>query len=425
MKTTDRPVRLAAIHAGCALVLCPLTLGIAFAANPPSPAPAVNAPKTHVLFMGADIALEKGKTYHPVEDVAGTTLVIRVGDKPVKVPQSPNLNLGIKESLKLAATSVTVDHLETERTYTSLSDPFRKVAQAAALAAGDSAVVDAQRANLAVLNLNVAATGAWVANARGTPDEGAALAAQAAEQAKVATAEAGLTQTINRPAAEIYDVASRTASAGAEASRERFDAIRVTFDLKTDKDLAHPYYAVIAQIREPESKPKQARRWAYVRSLEALPAGETRKVTIYQGGMPPGYLLESCEVHVYNGGNELATNLSRKRVPLTDEEAMDYRIIDYVSVNKGRTLPATPASMSLANEVRALLTPAQLSQTCYVRVAKGGRVIAAFRDPAGQEPLADAAIESALKTLRFKPALEAGKPVESIAPIVLDQLASP
>jgi hypothetical protein len=260
---------------------------------------------------------------------------------------------------------------------------------------------------------------------RGTPNEWMGVAALAEAEARRAGAEAAEMQALNSPNSQVYDVASQSAAAGVEAAREMFDAIRLSFELTPDADLAQPYYAVIAQIRERDSKPDQVRKWAYVRSLGPISAGATRKVNVYQGGLPRGYILESWEVHLYDHGKEVATSLSRKRVPLTDEEALEFRIIEYVGANKGRTLPAAPLTTTLTSEVRASLTADQLVETCYVRVAKDGRVAAAFRDPAGQQPLQDPELESALRTFRFTPALEAGKPVESIAPVKLAQPPSP
>ena len=204
-----------------------------------------------------------------------------------------------------------------------------------------------------------------------------------------------------------------------EESEQMFDAIRMSFEVKPEKDLTHAYYAVIAQIRDHDSKPGHMRKWAYVKALGAMSAGVATKVNIYQGGLPPGYILENCEVHLYDNGDELATSLSRKRVPLTDEEAFEYRIIEYVGANKGRTLAAVPAMVELTSEARATLTPAQLDENCYVRVAKDGRVTGVFRDAAGKQPLQDVPLESALRTVRFKPALQTGKPVESIVLIKL------
>ena len=406
-------------------MLAPLSLSLTFAADPEPSSAAKAAPKTHVLFMGADLALEKDKVFTPVADVTADAVVIKPDGKTVNVPQEQCVNFRINEALKLSKTSVGIDELKFDRAYTPGADPFRKFAHNAAIAAGESAVNDVAQVNVAQANIGVTGGNMALNAVRGTPNEGMGQAVLNQALADRAQAEATLLQGYNAPSSDIFDVGSQSAVAGAESMRELFDAIRLSFEVKAEKDLAHPYYAVIAQIRDPGSKPGQARRWAYLRSLGSLSAGESRKVNVYQGGFPPGFILEHCEVHVYNHGEELATNLSRKRVPLTDAETLEYRIIEYVSTHKGRTLPASLATTTLPSEVRTSLTPTQLSQTCYVRVAKDGRVAAAFRDAAGQQPLQDPALESALKGFRFEPALENGKPVESTTPINLAHLAPP
>ena len=87
-------------------------------------------------------------------------------------------------------------------------------------------------------------------------------------------------------------------------------------------------------------------------------------------------------MHVYDGSKELATSLSRRRVPLSEEEALAYRVIEYIGENKGRTLPAALISKSLPPAAGAALSPAQQEMTCYVRVTKDGHVSAAFADGA-------------------------------------------
>ena len=49
--------------------------------------------------------------------------------------------------------------------------------------------------------------------------------------------------------------------------------IRLSFAVTSDKDLAHPYYAVIAQIRDPGSKPGQVR----ISRREAIPRGRASR----------------------------------------------------------------------------------------------------------------------------------------------------
>ena len=41
--------------------------------------------KTHVLFMGADLAVQRDKKFHRVEDVVGSELKIRIGKREALV----------------------------------------------------------------------------------------------------------------------------------------------------------------------------------------------------------------------------------------------------------------------------------------------------------------------------------------------------
>lgn len=407
------------------LRLAPARLGAPLALLAAGTAPAADvAPPTHVLFMGAELAMEKDKVFHAVTDVTESALVIKPGDKTVELPLARSRGIRVTETLRLADRSVTLGDFEATRAYAQGSDPFDEVARSAALAAGETAVRDLAQGEMLRASMGLAGANQVLAAVQGTPNEGMGRAAVAEAEAKLAAAETALTNHHNSLPGPIFDVSSRAADAGVAASREMFDAIRLNFTVTPDRALEHPYYAVIAEIRDPGGKPGQASKWVYVKSLGALGAGESRKVLVYQSGFTPGFLLENCTVHIYDGAEELATNLSRKRVPLTEEEALEYRIIDYIGANKGRTLPATLATPVFAGPARAALTVDQLGQACHVRVDRGGRVVAVFRDAAGKRPLADPALEAALKTLRFRPALEAGKPAESIVPVTLGRLAT-
>lgn len=374
-------------------------------------APPVAAPGMNVLFMGADLTVEKDKEFHLVQDVTPTDLIIKPGGKPVRLPLTQAADLRINETLKLAEASAGIDHLDAERAYSANADPFLDLARSTALAAGESALADL--ANGAKLRASMSAAGAAMS---GDPVGAADATAQAAE------AEAQATQLYNTPQAEAYHVGSQ--SVKAVGGEPMYDAIRLTFEVTAQSNLTQPYYAVIAQIRDRDSKPGQVRKWAFVRTLGPMNAGEIRNVTVYRGGFPPGYILEGCQVHVYNRGEELSTNLSRKRVPLTDDEALEYRIIEYIGAHKGRTLPAVPAIAKLPSGWRERLAADQINGTYYVRVARSGEAGETFRDAAGERPLRDPSVDAVLKALRFKPALKEGKPVESIVPVNLGQLVT-
>jgi len=421
MRQTIPPVPRAGLLLALCLISYPPAAGTA-ATIPPTPAAtgAADSPrKTHVLFIGEDLAVEKGQAYQPVVDVDANAVVISPGGKPENLPLGRNTKLQIITSLKMASTSVEVSDLKTERAYTSGADPFQQLSQIVSLASQQYAEADVARSQAMTANAGMMGASIFAAAAASNPDiAGEAAATLGQAQQAAATASAAVTEAYQNPS-QSYDI-------GAEANKQggghSYDAIRFSFQVTSEKDLAKPYYVVIALLREP-GQGGQLRRWVHVESLRPMTAGVPRKVTVYQGGLPPGYSLENFEVHLYDRGGELATNLSRKRVLLTDDEALDFEVIEYIGANTGRTLPAVPATFT--RDLRPSLTPAELGQTCYVRVARDGRVAMVFNDAAGQQPLRDPALASALQMLRFKPALHAGKPVESTARITLGKLASP
>jgi hypothetical protein len=402
------------VRAACGL-LPALVVQVA-AAVPAAPAQAAS-PLTHVIFMGADLSAEKNRVYHPVVDVTDTSLVIQPAGQPVRLPMAQAASLRITETLKLTDTSVGLDDFRFEPAYSPGADPTTQLAKTAALAAGQTAEVDLAAAAERSAALAVAGASGAVANAANSEDAADSRAALARAQAGQAAAGEALDRALAATNSPLYDVGAQAARGAGEGM---FDAIRVSFVLTAESDLLQPYYAVIAAIRDPGDR--QPRKWIYVRPLGAMAAGETQRVTVYQSGFTPGYTLEACEVHVYDGVRELATPLSRRRVAISDEEALTYRTIEYTAANKGRTLPAKLATRALTTAAWASVPKAQLATTYHVRVARDGRVTGAYVDAAGKTPLADAALVAVLSALQFNPALSAGKPVESIAPVVLGEI---
>jgi hypothetical protein len=413
MNASLRPRRLVQV----AVLLAALGAGASAAAATP-PAPAKSRPLlTHVIFMGADLAAERNRVFHPVVDVTDNSLVIEPGGQPVRLPLAQTSNLRITEALKLADTSVGLDDFKAEPAYSAGADPTAQLAKIAALAAGQMAEVDLAASAERSSALAVAGASAAVASASNPEDLADSRAALARAQGRQAAAGEALDRALSTPNSPVYDVGAQAARI---AGREMFDAIRVSFVVTAESDLLQPYYAVIALIRDPDDR--QPRKWVYVRPLGAMGAGETQRVTVHQSGFAPGYSLEACEVHVYDGDRELATPLSRRRVAISDDEALAYRVIEYTAANKGRTLPASLATRALTTEAWASVSREQLAATHHVRVAKDGRVTGTYADAAGRKPLTDGALVAVLTALHFHPALESGKPVESIVPVVLGNL---
>jgi hypothetical protein len=361
-----------------------------------------------VLFKGADVAVQNDKAFSPIDEVNDTGFVVRANGKPVNVPKDRAGSLQVSENLKIATSSVRMSDMKSERAYSKQADPFRKMEGFNSAAAGAAGVEDLARGALVAdhAKLDLTASGSG-------PSAQQAQATLAADQAAVDSATTQTSQAINM-------LGSAEAKDGGADSGGGYDAIRVSFSVTPMSDLAKPYFAVIARIKDPAGKPDQEQPWVHLESLGPMAAGVTRKVNVYEEGLPPGYALGKCEVHFYDGRSELATNLSSNRAELSKDEMLDFRVIQYIAGNDGRTLPAAPAMF--ANDLRASLSQDQLNQTCYVRVAKDGRVAATFRDKDGAQPLQDQTLDAALKGLRFKPAIESGKPVEATVAIRLGKL---
>ena len=136
--------------------------------------------------------------------------------------------------------------------------------------------------------------------------------------------------------------------------------VRLSTDFSpVSHELSHAIIHVADEYVEAQfcTNPKEpAQKWVYLKALDPVKAGVPSEVKVFKGGFPPGYTFDNCEVHVYNSGEELATSLSRKRVPLTDDDVTDFQVVEYVGANKGRTLPAAPATFS--RDLRPSLTRA-------------------------------------------------------------------
>jgi hypothetical protein len=368
--------------------------------------------KTHTLFMGLDLSLEHEKKFHRVRDVSGDSFVITANAAPVFLPVNrASRNLRVNNALKLTSVSAAISNLTSNRAYTPQADPkMRRMVEmnraiatlddAESLAIDKSALI-AQTAT--PLDPNA---GAGVREARDREVTAASDKAQAASS----LANSYLTSSSFLDGRVQDDLA-----------KELFDGIEVKFELSSETPLNNPYVLLVARFREPGAPASTARNWIYAKSLD--PIGTTPlKFHVMKGGFPPGYTLEDFKVHLYNRGEEVATNVASKRVSLTRDEAFEYVMVQYLGSHKGATLPATAAMGKLPPDFKARLTGGQLRQTYFVKVSKDGTANGAYLDEACSQKIEDSYLKSVVESIRFKPALEKGKPVDAVAQLKLEDL---
>ncbi|HVT74001.1 MAG TPA: hypothetical protein VHD61_12775 [Lacunisphaera sp.] len=399
-------------------VLC-LLAGAGFAPAAETTHPAPPSAPGQVLFMGTDLMLQYEKKLYRVEDVEGSAFRIKVDGKDVYVPtQRRAIGLHVDADLKLAGLSVQLDELHAAEGYTYGNNPLRKLEEAnrnqmVTSDRQDYAVagIDHSEANLVAVK-EMAAHGGF-----GTPER---------TEREIATAEAQVRDSYHYSDYSTIAAGSDSSSIGAGAQRMaeakgQFDAMEVSFKISSPVELKQPYMVILYRFHDPAAKPGVNGLAIHAQALEPIDS-TPRYVHVLRGGLPVGFKYVDSEVHIYNRGREVATNLSGKRVNLTRAEAQQYLVMNHVGAHKGATLPPAAVAGTLSLARRDSLTPAQLTRTVYVKVDSDGTLRGAFKDRDCQSPVEDAGLNAALDEVFFAPALEAGKAVEGVARMRLADL---
>jgi hypothetical protein len=405
--------------------------------------------KTHTFFMGTEIAIKLDRDLYPVKDVLGSNWVIDINgkDREISAKEAP-LNLKFTPTMKLTEVSATIEGFKRVQVYSFANDPSTRLTKALAQAAMTNAMLqgvaqDAQ--NLADTASNKALGGAAVL-AGSDKQFGAGAQLETAMKTPAMThpgaATPGLigystnplTSTTNIDGQQVFiDFANQAASmadsnlvtsdeATGRITSAGIDALDVDFDIRAAKTLQEPYVVTMTRFRRPGAKPGMVQNMVYAKSLHPIDT-HLSHVHFTQEGFPAGFELVDFQLHIYNRGEEIATNIAADRVELTREEAFEYVKMDYIGSHKGATLPAEPAMGRLPAELPTKLAQGQYRQAFYVKVSKDGLADEAYSDPSCTRRIDDPYLDSVVKRIRFKPALNGGTPVDGFATVNLGKLA--
>jgi hypothetical protein len=391
----------------------------------PLPAADGTAPasaKPYVLFMGADLAVQRDKKYYRVQDVVGSELKIKIGKREFFVPTRNRMTgLKVNHSLKLSAAAVRLDGLESGPSYTPGNDPVRKMIAASGAAGGAAAVQDLAYGRM--IQLNLEATDMAIA-AGGMGAEGGAIA-----QAEAARVQ-GMADEAMRQAAQLgglvqnsqqYNTGAYVDQMHKELAEGNYDAMEVSFKISSPVELDDPHMVVLFKFRERDAKPGTEGLLIHAEALD--PIGPRPKyIRVRQAGLPRGFKYLDSEVHIFNRGEEVATNASPRRVELTREEAQQYLVIEHLGANKDGTVPAIVVAGTLPPERLKTLTLDQLNRTYYAKIGPDGSVLGLFADESCHLQLDDTGALAAVNAVFFKPALVKGKPVEGVARVRLGEI---
>ena len=391
-----------------------------------APAPAADPAKPYTLFMGVDFSVQKDKEFYRVRDVNGGDFVVRVGNQEVSIPMHKGLGtLKVDQSFKITGLAAKIDHLKAERAYTAANDPFVKFRGRAGAGNSAEAALDLQRFQAGELQMARAAASTDLQNAR-----------QGGNAAQIAAAQSNLDgishqssmADLNVDSAAYQQVKMDFNNTGLAAlelqaalAEENFDAMRYSFELSSEATLDRPYLVFIVHYHEKDARPGAGKGTVvYAKAIE--PVGPApKKFHILQTGMPIGFVVDECQVRLYNRGAEVATNVAPRRMEMSKDEAFTFLKIDRIGRAKGATLPAAPAVGRPDEATLSTLTLDQRRTTYFVKVSKDGRAEAVFLDQACTEP-ADEQVVGIVNAMRFYPALEGGKEQPGVAKLLFSQV---
>jgi hypothetical protein len=371
------------------------------------------------------VSVGVGKQLYAVRDVFGSAWVIDVSGKPTVVStRGAPIDLKITPSLKLTEFSAKLEGLQATPAYSARNDPNTRLTQSMSISAdlnagynssvnqAQAAVVHAQSFASRIAGVNnadvpkIAAIGGipiFMSPADGALNENK-------ETARLETAQA---QIAASPGSDLEPPANSDPAG--------FDAIEVNFQISSEHALSNPYVVTITQLREKGARPGMIRKQIYAKELHPI---DNRPITVHflEEGFPPGFELQSFEVHLYNRGIEIATSVSPERVELTRDEAFEYVKIEYIGAHGSATLPPVPAMGKLPADLPTRLASGQFGATFYVKVSKDGVANVAYSDSACTRKIGDRYLDAVVAQIRFKPALADGRPTEGVAALDLNKL---
>jgi hypothetical protein len=383
--------------------------------TPTAPGATGDPPKTHVLFMGADLAVEVDGKICPVHQVSGSYWVVEKDGAETRIPtRNGNFTLKVAPSLKLTENTATLGGYAATVGYSPKNDPSTRLTHALDDAAASNIGRETAVTQAELANMHQAAVTQQVASTSGLASQHMVGAyAYENKSYESAAANAALQQanegdmTDGEPTGEIDSPGK--------------DAVDVTFAATTDREIDDAYIVTVAKFRAHGDKPGVYRNLIYARDIGTIDANR-RTISVNETGFPPGFVLLDFQLHLYHAGQEFATNISTKRVELTRDEAFEYVIAEYVGANGGKSAPAEPAMGHLPADFRSRLAAGKYREPIFVRVGKDGIPAEAYSNRDCSRRIEDPYVDRVVKGLLFKPALEKGKPVDSVASVRLDQL---
>ena len=365
-----------------------------FAAEKPGTAPA--EPKTHVVFVGLDLSVALDGKPRRIVGISKSTAELEVGTG-VKRMRAELLNaFTLQRTPKVSRELVDLGEIKVEPAFRSgglVDQAWAEAKQTQWLGETIMDVVEG-RSDLQDQSPRVREV------LRDLEDTGGGGRLQMRELAKDNIEKGDLQH------ADLEEEARR---------RNLYDALDVSFLASAPQSVTDCYAAVVCTVRAAGGGGPRMGNLVFFCELGVVDA-EPRRLKTQFTGFPVGFQLVRAEFHVYSRARELASNVAPNQMLLTERQAHQFMVLQYVGAHKTETLPARVAFTPLANEAMQVPSQRELHLPVSLAVDATGSVASVTAPSASQ------ALQDNMTALRFYPAIESGKAVASKVTLSLSDL---
>ncbi len=383
-----------------ALAFVPALTPLARADTPAS------APKDHILFVGLNLAVKDNGKYVPVVGATNRALEFVANHQLKQVALRDAGDIRISRGVKLSALTATIGNMRT--------DSVNRAAARAQLDAMHGAMAMMDEAAMSRDRAVAEMTNADLQGGSNQPDP-----RDAANRTEPAATSAMRDIANMLPGADANIANASSFMIDDMAPNPALGEVELSFEVSAPRPLEQAYLVVIADYAS-TTDPKDIARQVTARALGQIDT-KPRKVWMLHPAVIAGREFKKFYLGVYAEGQEVATNLSEKRLELTRDQAYQFFLIDYLAAHRSDTRPPSAMLMVSRAEFRHQVGGARLDQPVYARVDKTGALVALSADEAGTEKI-PASIDTALQQVRFVPALDKGQPVDGRARLTLAAL---
>jgi len=383
-------------------------------AAPPTPAPPATpdpaAPKDHVLFVGTELAVKQGGKYYPVVGATANSFEIDREQSVQTVKNIREVKIQVSRGVKLSNRSAEISGMKVEAVDRAAErEKFEAMKSAMQM---DNVAADGTD----LLQGGIISAGAvgiaYDPNSPSTP-RGVKETYEAIQANKAAavdsyvhgvngldTLSAAATNQLNNPV-----TANPT-------------AVEVSFDVSSAEPLEHAYVVVVANYGAGTAGARQVA----VQPLDRIDR-QPRRVRLSHVMAVAGFEFQNFDIGLYADGEEIATNLSAKRVDLTADEAYQVFLSHYLAENAKATRAPAAMLMKPRTVFRRQIARDEVNRPIHANVDKSGALVRISVDEVGADR-APPAIETAMRSVRFVPALRNGTPVDGQVTFTLAELAN-